>query len=587
MIKTMKKILYGLIFAAAVLLLPASVAEAGEIRSNGIKIGIVDSGVDYIDGVYVEKSKNFVDKYAEKSYFFSDLSGHGTAVASVMVSDTGKVRGIDPNARLYSAEVLEEDSTATVDRLVDGIEWLIREDVNIINISCGLHEDSEKLHAVIKKAYSRGILLIAAAGEGAEVSYPAAYVEVMAVGAVGKDGKLMENSPSGPGIEVVAPGEEILTYGSFGSLNRISGTSIAAPQVSALASLLWQQDPDKPAGFIRQLIDRSAGPLKDSDAGLCGIADKQRAFAMFEDFSNTYMENDNAARSTYDERALRQMDTRRVKGFWSLFTHESMVIYNKTALKAGAVWPDNIESGIQGMDAHPQFHGLYRANYVDSCITITKFAASMRKHGKFPKADNPFKKKIVKAAQRGFRQYRLSGKDSKGLFVYGMAIHTATDVFAHSSTGVPGKNRNALKKLNVKKLVKKWSRLKHGKRDPSTGGFFEATNMADDNNCVAKRFRDAAKKVCFWLIKKAVIRKKAATMDMFSYVKVYKHISEIKKYGNSSGDMKKKKQYLINGFGIMKLNVYLKSAKNPKVKTVAENLSNSNIERVIKQWAKD
>ena len=89
------------------------------------------------------------------------------------------------------------------------------------------------------------------------------------------------------------------------------------------------------------------------------------------------------------------------------------------------------------------------------------------------------------------------------------------------------------------------------------------------------------------LIKKAVIRKKAATMDMFSYVKVYKHISEIKKYGNSSGDMKKKKQYLINGFGIMKLNVYLKSAKNPKVKTVAENLSNSNIERVIKQWAKD
>ena len=583
----MKKILSGLILAAAVLLLPASVAKAGETGANSIKIGIVDSGVDYIDGVYVEKSKNFVDKYAEKSYFFSDLSGHGTAVASVMVSDTGRVRGINTDARLYSAEVLDEDSTATVDRLVEGIEWLIREDVNIINISCGLHEDSEKLHAVIKKAYSRGILLIAAAGEGREVSYPAAYVEVMAVGAVGKDGDLMENSPSGPEIEVVAPGEDILTYGSFGTLNRISGTSIAAPQVSALASLLWQQDPDKPAGFIRQLIDRSAQPLIASDTGLCGVADKQRAFAMFEDFSNTYTENDNAVRSTYDEKALHQTDIRRVKGFWTLFTHESVITYNKGALKAGAVWPDSVESGIQGMDAHPQFHGLYTANYVDSCITITKFAASMRKHGKFPKADNSFEKKIVKAAQRGFRQYRLSGKDSKGLFVYGMAIHTATDVFAHSSVGVPGKNRNALKKFNVKKLVKKWSRLKHGKRDPSTGGFFEATNMADDNNCVVKRFRNAAKKVCYWLIKKAVIRKKAATMDMFSNVKAYKRVSEIEKYGNSSCEIKKKKQYLINGFGVLKLNVYLKSAKNSKVKSVAENLSNSNIERVIKEWAKN
>ena len=583
----MKKILSGLILAAAVLLLPASVAKAGETGANSIKIGIVDSGVDYIDGVYVEKSKNFVDKYAEKSYFFSDLSGHGTAVASVMVSDTGRVRGINTDARLYSAEVLDEDSTATVDRLVEGIEWLIREDVNIINISCGLHEDSEKLHSVIKKAYSRGILLIAAAGEGREVSYPAAYVEVMAVGAVGKDGDLMKNSPSGPEIEVVAPGEDILTYGSFGTLNRISGTSIAAPQVSALASLLWQQDPDKPAGFIRQLIDRSAQPLIASDTGLCGVADKQRAFAMFEDFSNTYTENDNAVRSTYDEKALHQTDIRRVKGFWTLFTHESVITYNKGALKAGAVWPDSVESGIQGMDAHPQFHGLYTANYVDSCITITKFAASMRKHGKFPKADNSFEKKIVKAAQRGFRQYRLSGKDSKGLFVYGMAIHTATDVFAHSSVGVPGKNRNALKKLNVKKLVKKWSRLKHGKRDPSTGGFFEATNMADDSNCVVKRFRNAAKKVCYWLIKKAVIRKKAATMDMFSNLKAYKRVSEIEKYGNSSGDIKKKKQYLINGFGVLKLNVYLKSAKNSKVKSVAENLSNSNIERVIKEWAKN
>ncbi len=584
----MKKILSGLFLAAALLLiLPASVAEAGEITPNDIKIGIVDSGVDYIDGVYVEKSWNFVEKYAEKSGFFSDLSGHGTAVASVMVSDTGKVRGINPGARLYSAEVLEEDSTATVDRLVDGIEWLISENVNIINISCGLNEDSEKLHAVIKKAYSRGILLIAAAGEGGEVSYPAAYVEVMAVGAVGKDGNLMENSPSGPGIEVAAPGEEILTYGSFGTLKRVSGTSIAAPQVSALASLLWQHDPDKPAGFIRQLIDRSAGPLKDPDAGFCGVADKQRAFAMFDDFSNTYTGNDNAVQSAYDERALRQTDSRRVKGFWSLFTHQSMILYNESALKMGAIWPDNADSGIQGMDAHPQFHGLFTANYVDSCITITKFAVSMRKHGKFPKADNSFKKKLVKAAKKGFEQYRLSGKNNKGLFVYGMAIHTVTDVFAHSSTGVPGKNRRALRKLSVGKLVKKWDRLKHGKRDPLTGGFYPATNMADDNNCVAKRFRDAAKRVCSWLIKKAVIRKKAATMDMFSTVKVYKRVSELKKYGNSPGDMKKKKQYLINGFGILKLDVYLKSAKNSKVKIVAENLSNSNIGRVIKEWAKD
>ena len=86
----------------------------------------------------------------------------------------------------------------------------------------------------------------------------ARYKEVMAVGAVNGRGEKAEQSAEGGEMEVVAPGENIASYGAFECLNTFSGTSMAAPQVTALAAMLWQRDLEKPAEFIRSLIDVTA-----------------------------------------------------------------------------------------------------------------------------------------------------------------------------------------------------------------------------------------------------------------------------------------------------------------------------------------
>jgi hypothetical protein len=114
-----------------------------------------------------------------------------------------KIDGVNPNVEIYSAGVLDSDNETTVDRLVEGIEWAMECGVKILDINCGLETDSAKLHAVIKKAYKQGILIIAPAGNGKAIEYPAKYPEVMAVGAVKCNANLLECSVHGEELKVV------------------------------------------------------------------------------------------------------------------------------------------------------------------------------------------------------------------------------------------------------------------------------------------------------------------------------------------------------------------------------------------------
>ena len=95
-----------------------------------------------------------------------------------------------------------------------------------------MNSDSARLHSAVKKAYGKGILLVAAAGNGGNIQYPAKYEEVMAVGAVTCSGTGAKSGSTGKELEVVAPGQDVTSYGPFGMLTSFSGSSMAAPQVT-------------------------------------------------------------------------------------------------------------------------------------------------------------------------------------------------------------------------------------------------------------------------------------------------------------------------------------------------------------------
>ena len=451
--------------------------------------------------------------------------------------------------------------------------------VKILNISCGVEKDSAKLHNAIKNASAKGILIVAAAGDGKTVQYPAKYEEVMAVGSVKCNGEQTGSSPTGNEIEVVAPGEDVTTYGPFEILTNQSGTSMAAPQVSALAAILWQQDPSQPADFIRKLIDASAHPLGEPEKYGYGLIDCAYALEQYETFAEGYHATGTEKMSLLadNDHTLLLTDEEVVRGYWSGDEHKAIVEGEVT--KRGAVWPDNKESTVRGMKDHPEFHGYYKKDYVNAYITMTKVASKLYKDGEFPKNKSTFYSSIKKAANLGFKFHNIKKKEDKANFVYGMALHTAADIFSHSTAGVKGNNRDSLKKKSLTSLCKQWKVLKHGPKKKD-GTFYADKNFADSTKCISSRYKKSAKKVCGGIINQAVLKHKTGNKKVFENIYFYKSVKRAMKIKKDLG----KKNYVIKSYGILNLTKYLKPGKNTKLNAVVNNAGNANIKKVVEGW---
>ncbi len=454
--------------------------------------------------------------------------------------------------------------------------------VKILNISCGVEKDSAKLHNAIKNASAKGTLIVAAAGDGKTVQYPAKYEEVMAVGSVKCNGEQTGSSPTGNEIEVVAPGEDVTTYGPFEILTNQSGTSMAAPQVSALAAILWQQDPSQSADFIRKLIGASAHPLGEPAKYGYGLIDCAYALEQYGTFAEGYHGSGAEKMSLLadNDHTLLLTDDEVVRGYWSGVNHEAAVAKGGfNFVKEGAVWPDNKESTVGGMKDHPEFHGYYKKNYVNAYITMTKVAAKLYKDGKFPKNKNAFYNNIKMTANTGFKNFKIKKKEDKANFVYGMALHTAADIFSHSTAGAKGNNRESLQKKSLTSLCKQWKVLKHGPKKKD-GTFYVDKNFADSTKCISSRYNKSAKRVCSAIINQAVSKYKSGNKKVFENIYFYKSVKKAMKIKKESD----KKNYVIKSYGILNLTKFLKPGKNTKLNAVVNNAGNANIKKVVEGW---
>ena len=168
---------------------------------------------------------------------------HGTAVAALIVGQdpSGALGGFAPGAALYAVSAFTEsrgDVGADIERIATAIEWLLQQDVRLINMSFAGPENIV-LTAVLDSAAAQGAIMIAAAGnDGRErAAYPAAHPSVIAVTAVDAAFRRYRDANYGDHIEFSAPGVDIYVASSRGG-NYASGTSYAAPIVPALAARL-------------------------------------------------------------------------------------------------------------------------------------------------------------------------------------------------------------------------------------------------------------------------------------------------------------------------------------------------------------
>jgi hypothetical protein len=445
------------------------------IKDKKIKVALIDSGVNYNSSVNVKKRINLIEGEEEISPLFEDASGHGTSVAGIIsgMCEDGYKIGVNNNVELYSIKVLDENKIASIDRIIEAIYMAIDLNVNIINMSFGTNLYSEALKIAIEDASKAGILLVAAAGNRGEldgkVEYPAAFEEVISVGSVNSKGEISRYSSKEGKVDVYAPGEAIGTTAIFDGSTICSGTSMAVPHVVGVASILWEENPNETADFIKNLVIKS---VNKSTIGDKGIIDLQLAEKITNTFKEVYKKNEvDKYKADENEKIYTCNTGKYVEGSWSQNNHQNAVENNRSVTDySGTKYTDKIlkilVKGIRLPDAdktnmsfnkgqeneHCWWHAgtmntyMY-GNYVPNYLATMDFMMwVIRSTG--CNIDNVQKpigmstyvyeeaKKNLKGAdlnniitQMGYK----STATNKRFLCWGIMMHTVTDMFAHRS----------------------------------------------------------------------------------------------------------------------------------------------------------
>lgn len=204
-------------------------------KGEGIKIVTMDTGVDVNHEDIKDKIKSKFNMI-EKSFDVSDELGHGTHVAGLLV---GEKTGVAPMSELHAVKVLDKDGNGTIANVMDGITYAINMNADVLSISLGMqHGIPLILQQRIVQAYESGITIVCAVGNDYNYPsrYPAIMKEVIAVGGLDKDGKVVDFSNRE--YDVLAPSVDILSTHKDGQYARMSGTSMGAPLVAGAVALL-------------------------------------------------------------------------------------------------------------------------------------------------------------------------------------------------------------------------------------------------------------------------------------------------------------------------------------------------------------
>lgn len=210
-------------------------------RGKSINVAILDTGIANHPDLNIAGGINTINGGS-----YADDNGHGTHVAGIVAAAgrAGKSLGTAPEVNLYAVKALNEDGEGFVSDIIEGINWCVKNRMNVINMSFGVlgSESSDTLHNAIKRAAKQGIVIVASAGnEGRSsgaIDEPASFKETIAVAATTKANKIATFSSRGSGISVSAPGENILSTWLGGKYEKLSGTSMASPHVAGGAALL-------------------------------------------------------------------------------------------------------------------------------------------------------------------------------------------------------------------------------------------------------------------------------------------------------------------------------------------------------------
>ncbi|CEG23637.1 Subtilisin precursor [Planococcus massiliensis] len=270
---------------------------------SGINVAVLDTGVNVSHPDLknnIEQCKDFTTSTSFVNGSCTDRQGHGTHVAGSALADGGTgsgVYGVAPDADLWAYKVLGDNGSGSADDIAAAIRHAADQATSlktkvVINMSLGSSGESSLITNAVNYAYSKGVLIIAAAGnEGpyqGSIGYPGALPNAVAVAAlenVIQNGtyRVADFSSRGDSstdgdyviqkgdVEVSAPGASIYSTWYNGGYSTISGTSMASPHVAGLAAKIWAANPSASNATIRKDLQnraRNYDILSGSGAGV-------------------------------------------------------------------------------------------------------------------------------------------------------------------------------------------------------------------------------------------------------------------------------------------------------------------------------
>lgn len=284
-------------------------------RGQGIRVAVVDSGAanQHQDLTHIKNGYDIINKQRDTSTWTIDSLSHGSHCAGIIagLDSAIGIRGFAPDAEIHACKLFPGGQ---ISQLIDALEYCIEKQIDIVNLSLGGAEPSEALEQQLSRARQAGIACIVAAGNSsAAVQYPAASPQVLAVAAIGRLHEYPADSyhtqsltPQidangfyaarfschGPEIAVCAPGVAITSSVPDNNYAAWDGTSMAAPHVTGLATLILAHHPDF-QGAVRmrnaqrverlfQIIKSSCRPvmLGDQRRTGFGLPDAPRALGL-------------------------------------------------------------------------------------------------------------------------------------------------------------------------------------------------------------------------------------------------------------------------------------------------------------------
>lgn len=255
-----------------------------DLRGQGMKIAIIDTGID-------PQHPDFSGRIAAGVSFVSesyvDDNGHGTHVAGIAAgsgaASGGRYRGVAPEATLYIAKVLQADGSGLMSDVMAGVEWAVEQQVHVIGLSLtGPHpcDGTDPLSETCDAAVEAGVVVCAAAGNAgpgeSTIGSPGCARLVLTIGATDKNDQVADFSSRGPTADgrikpnICFPGVDIVSCRAAGTsmgtpvdeyYTQASGTSMATPHAVGAVALLLQAQPDWTPAQVKARLTGAAVDL--------------------------------------------------------------------------------------------------------------------------------------------------------------------------------------------------------------------------------------------------------------------------------------------------------------------------------------